>query len=41
MKPLSRHSVNKHASARSFRGHVGHTKAANVMASPMRGGWRL
>lgn len=41
MKPLSRHPVNKGKSARKFKKAVGRTKAANVAAAPMRGGWRL
>lgn len=41
MKPLSRKPVNKHQSAKRFKSHVGHTKAANVKVTPMRGGWRL
>lgn len=41
MKPLSRGGVNKAKSARSFRKSVGRTKAPNVAAAPMRGGWRL
>lgn len=40
MKPLSRHGVNKHSSARKFRKSSQRTKAAN-MAGPMRGGIRL
>lgn len=41
MKPLSRNPVSKHSSARSFRHHVGHTKALNMRPIPMRGGIRL
>lgn len=41
MKPLYRSSVNKGASASSFRRNVGRTKGANIMAGPMRGGIRL
>lgn len=41
MKPLSRHGVSKHRSARKFRKHVSHTKAANLSITPMRGGWRM
>lgn len=41
MKPLSRHSVSKSASAAQFRGNVGRTKGANIIAAPMRGGIRL
>lgn len=40
MRPVQRFSVNKHRSARQFRGKVSRTKAANLK-SPMRGGWRL
>ncbi|WNK13498.1 MAG: hypothetical protein [Microvirus sp.] len=36
-----RHRVNKGASARTFRNNTRKTKAANVLAGPMRGGWRL
>lgn len=41
MKPLYRSSVSKHKSAKTFRGHMGHTQLANVVAAPMRGGIRL
>lgn len=41
MKPLSRKPVSKAKSAKQFRKHVSHTKAANVQTSVMRGGWRL
>lgn len=41
MKPVKRYGVSKAASARKFRRHAGRTKAANVGAQPMRGGWRL
>lgn len=41
MRPLKRHGVNKHKSARKFRGHSHRTKAPNVVMAPMRGGWRL
>jgi hypothetical protein len=41
MKPLSRHHVSKHGSARKFRKHVGHTKGINMAPPPMRGGIRL
>lgn len=40
MKPLARHHVNKHRSARKFRKQTSYTKAAN-MNGPMRGGIRL
>lgn len=36
-----RYGVNKHRSARKFRHQAGHTKAQNIIAAPMRGGWRL
>lgn len=38
---MKRFAVNKAKSARTFRKNVSHTKAANVGAGPMRGGWRL
>lgn len=41
MKPLTRHPQNKHKAAQKFRHNVQHTKAANMNATPMRGGWRL
>ena len=41
MKPLHRSSVSKSASSAQFRGNVGRTKGANIMAAPMRGGIRL
>lgn len=41
MRPLGRHAVSKHGSARSFRKSVSRTKAANIQAGPMRGGIRL
>lgn len=37
---MKRFGVNKHRSARKFRGQVAHTKAAN-MRGPMRGGFRF
>lgn len=40
MRPIKRHSVNKHKSARKFRKNVSRTKAVNL-AGPMRGGIRL
>lgn len=36
-----RFSVNKRGSAKSFRKQSGRTKKLNVMAHPMRGGFRL
>lgn len=41
MKVLSRHKVSKHHSAKKFRKHIGKTKAANMKATPMRGGFRF
>lgn len=41
MRPLKRSGVNKHRSAGKFRRSAGRTKAPNVKAGPMRGGWRL
>lgn len=38
---MKRHSVNKGAAARGFRGDVQRSKRVNVAAAPMRGGWRL
>lgn len=41
MKPVSRHHVNKHRSARQFQSHSRTVAAANLALNPMRGGWRL
>lgn len=41
MSYARRRKVGKRASARKFRGQVGRTKAPNVGATPLRGGWRL
>lgn len=41
MKPVKRHHVNKHASARQFQYHSRTVAAANLAINPMRGGWRL
>lgn len=41
MKPVSRHPVNKSASARSFGRNTRTVAAANISRNPMRGGWRL
>jgi len=41
MVPLKRRPVSKHKSASKFRKHTKHTKAPNMQAAPMRGGWRL
>lgn len=38
---MKRFAVNKSKSAQKFRHHIKRTKAANVAAGPMRGGWRL
>lgn len=38
---MRRSSVSKHHSAKQFRKSVSRTKAANVVAGPMRGGIRL
>lgn len=38
---MKRHSVNKNAAARGFRGDGMRSKRINVAAAPMRGGWRL
>lgn len=41
MKVLARHKVSKHHSAKRFRKQIGKTKAANMKATPMRGGFRF
>ena len=41
MKPLHRHSANKHQSATHFKRNISTTKLINVTAGPMRGGIRL
>lgn len=41
MRPVSRKPVHKGMSARKFRHHVSHSKAANMAPPPMRGGYRL
>lgn len=41
MRPLVRRNVSKRGSAANFRRKAGKTKAANIMAGPMRGGIRL
>lgn len=38
---MRRQPVNKAKSAREFQRNTRRTKAANVQAGPMRGGWRL
>jgi hypothetical protein len=41
MRPLNRKPVSKHKSAKTFRKHTTHTKAANLAPPPMRGGYRM
>jgi len=41
MKPVSRHGVNKHRSARQFKRNTRTVAAANTAGGLMRGGWRL
>lgn len=41
MKPVSRRSVNKNASAKTFKRTSRTVAAANIGSNPMRGGWRL
>lgn len=41
MKPVVRHRVNKHKSAKQFQHNSRTVAAANVVLNPMRGGWRL
>lgn len=41
MKPVSRHHVSKHKSAKKFRKHSHRVKAANMAPDPMRGGFRF
>lgn len=41
MKPIRRHAVNKHASAKRFGKDTRTVAAANLRVNPMRGGWRL
>ena len=41
MTPSMRRGVSKRGSARHFRKNVSHTRAANVMVGPMRGGIRI
>ena len=38
---MKRRPMNKYRSARGFKKMVRKTKAANLRANPMRGGWRL
>lgn len=38
---MARHSVNKNASARTFRKNIGKTKKPNIAPPPTRGGYRL
>lgn len=41
MKPLSRHGVSKHKSAKRFKSNIKTTAAANMRSNPMRGGFRF
>jgi len=41
MKPLSRHGVSKHKSAKSFKHNISTTASANLRGMPMRGGFRF
>lgn len=41
MRPVKRMGVNKHRSAKHFRGQSRRTKSPNMVGGPMRGGWRL
>lgn len=41
MRPSKRYGVSKGRSASKFRSQSRRTKAPNVSAGPMRGGWRL
>lgn len=41
MRPLKRHGVQKHKSARKFRHDSQRTKAINMHGGLARGGWRL
>lgn len=41
MLPVKRYRVRKGKSVRSFKKNVKKTKAANLRAMPMRGGYRL
>lgn len=41
MRPVKRHGVHKHTSAKQFRHNVGRTNVVNMRQAPMRGGWRL
>ncbi|WNK12496.1 MAG: hypothetical protein [Microvirus sp.] len=41
MRPVKRGHVNKHRSAGKFKHQVSRTHGKNVVAAPMRGGWRL
>ncbi len=41
MKPVSRHAVSKHRSAKRFGRDTRTVAAANIQHNPMRGGWRL
>lgn len=41
MRPSKRSPVSKRRSARQFRRDSASVAAANMSATPMRGGWRL
>ena len=41
MRPTQRRHVNKRHSAKQFRHKVSKTHGKNLVAAPMRGGWRL
>lgn len=41
MRPVSRHAVSKHKSARKFNSAARTVAKANTQMGPMRGGWRL
>lgn len=41
MRPLKRYGVNKGRSSGKFRKQASKSKLPNVIAAPMRGGWRL
>ena len=41
MRPLKRYGVDKRRSAGKFRKQIGRSRGENVIAAPMRGGWRL
>lgn len=41
MRPVRRYGTNKRASAKRFRSHTKRTRALNMRATPMRGGFRI